>query len=130
MTITISPGLVPLVRDGLYFDLQGRLEEMDDAISSRDRCDIRGVIEAGLAYARGALTLLDAVGWFDVSDERAVEVDVCRYRGVLLGAISTRMESERAVHGDTDASEEERAQTLTREGLLAELSQRVAWGCE
>ena len=27
MTITISPELVSLVRDGLYLDLQGRLED-------------------------------------------------------------------------------------------------------
>jgi hypothetical protein len=125
MTITIFPELVPLVRDGLYFDLQGRLEEMDGAIRSRSRQDIRGVVGAGLAHAGGARALLDALGWRDAADERAVEVDVCRYREVLLGAISTRMESERSVQGDTEASREERAQAVTREGLLAELAARV-----
>lgn len=125
MTLTIFPELVPLVRDGLYFDLHGCLEELDGAIRSRSRQDIRDVIGAGLAHAEGARALLDALGWRDVAEERAVEVDVYRYRRVLLGAIWTRMESERSVQGDTEASGEERAQACTREGLLAELAARV-----
>jgi hypothetical protein len=47
-----------------------------------------------------AQALLDALGWFDLADEQAVEVDACRHREVLLGAISTRTQSERAVQGD------------------------------
>jgi hypothetical protein len=124
-TMTIFPELVPLVRDGLYFDLQGRLEAIDGAIRSRHRQDIRAVIEAGFAYAEGARALLDVLGWLDMAGEQAVEVDVCRHRDVLLGGLSTRMESERAVRGDASASEEERAQAFTREGLLAELAGRV-----
>lgn len=124
MTLTIFPELVPLVRDGLYFDLQGHLEEIDGAIRSRNRQDIRAVVEAGLAHAEGARALLDALGWLDMAGEQAVEVDVRRHREILLGAISTRMGSERAVQGDGSANEE-RVQAFTREGLLAELAARV-----
>jgi hypothetical protein len=125
MTITIPPELVALVRDGLYFDLQGCLEEMDSAIRSRDRLDIRVAIEAGLAWAGDALALLDVVGWLEVANERAVEVDVCRHREVLLGAISTRTQSERAVQEDANASEEDRSRAIVREKQLAELATRV-----
>ena len=125
MTITISPELVALVRDGLYFDLQGCLEEMDSAIRSRDRHAIRVAIEAGLAWAGDALALLDAVGWFDLADERPVEVDVCRHREVLLGAISTRTQAERGVQGDANASEEDRSRAIAREKQLAELATRI-----
>jgi hypothetical protein len=125
MTMTIFPELVPLVRDGLYFDLQGRLEEMDGAIRSRRRQDIRDVIEGGLACAEDARALLDVLGWLDMEGEQAVVVDVCRHREVLLGAISTRMDSERSVRGDASAGEEERVQAFTREGLLAEFAARV-----
>ncbi len=124
-TMTIFPELVPLVRDGLYFDLQGRLEEIDGAIRSRGRQDIRAVVEAGLDYAGEARALLDAMGWLDMAGEQAVEVDVSRHREVLLGAISTRMASERSVQGDAEASDEQRAQAFTREGLLVELGARV-----
>ncbi|HSZ69158.1 MAG TPA: hypothetical protein VK756_02235 [Solirubrobacteraceae bacterium] len=123
--MTIFPELVPLVRDGLYFDLQGRLEEIDGAIRSRGRQDIRGVVEAGLARAEEARALLDAVGWLDVAGEQAAVVDVCRHRELLLGAIATRMASERSVQGDGEASGEQRAQAFTREGLLVELAGRV-----
>lgn len=125
MTITIPPELVALVRDGLYFDLQGCLEEMDSAIRSRERQDVRVVIEAGVAWAGGALALLDVVGWLDVVEERAVEVDVCRHREVLLGAISTRTQSERAVQGDANASEEDRSSAIAREKQLAALATRI-----
>ncbi|HSZ70593.1 MAG TPA: hypothetical protein VK756_09540 [Solirubrobacteraceae bacterium] len=123
--MTIFPELVPLVRDGLYFDLQGRLEEIDGAIRSRGRQDIRAVVEAGLDHVGEARALLDALGWLDMAGEQAVEVDVSRHREVLLGAISMRMASERSVQGDAEASDEQRAQAFTREGLLAELAARV-----
>jgi hypothetical protein len=39
MTIIIPDELVPLLRDGLYFDLRGQIEEAGALIEPRDRAD-------------------------------------------------------------------------------------------
>ncbi len=40
MTIVIPEELVPLLRDGLYFDLHGQLEEAGALVEPRGRADI------------------------------------------------------------------------------------------
>jgi hypothetical protein len=65
MTIVIPEELVPLLRDGLYFDLHGQLEEANGLIEPRNRADISVGVVGCLARAEGARALLDVVGWID-----------------------------------------------------------------
>jgi hypothetical protein len=108
MTIMISPELVPLLRDGLYFDLHGHLEEMASAIEPRGHEDICEVVNRSVERANGAFALFDVVGWVAPAQERAVEVDVVRHRDALLRALSMRLESDRDVQEDVNASEADR----------------------
>lgn len=62
MTIAIPEELVPLLRDGLYFDLHGQLEEAGGLIEPRNRADISAGVAGCLARAEDARALLDVVG--------------------------------------------------------------------
>jgi len=53
MTIIIPDELVPLLRDGLYFDLHGQLEEAGALIEPRGRADIRVAVDGCLTTAKG-----------------------------------------------------------------------------
>ena len=123
MTITISPELVPLLRDGLYFDLQGHLEEMASAIEPRSHEDICEVVSRSVERANGAFALFDVVGWVAPAPERAVEVDVLRHRDALLRALSLRLASERDVREDVNASEADR---LLADASCEELGDLIA----
>lgn len=57
MTIVIPEELVPLLRDGLYFDLQGQLDEAGGLIEPRYRSDISAGVAGCLARAEGARAL-------------------------------------------------------------------------
>ncbi len=63
MTIVIPEELVPLLRDGLYFDLHGQLEEAGALVEPRGRADISDGVAGCLARAERARALLDVVGW-------------------------------------------------------------------
>ena len=125
MRIIIPGELVPLVRDGLYFDLHGQLEKAAALIEPRGREGTGPAIEDGLVRAEGARALLDVVGWQEPAEACAVEVDVRWHREALLRALLTRIESECGVRGDQNASEEDRAQASARCDWLAELVARV-----
>ncbi len=91
MTIVIPEELVPLLRDGLYFDLHGQLDEDSGLIEPRNRADIGAGVAGCLARAEGARALLDVVGWTDpIETPTAIEVDVRRHRDALLRALLTR----------------------------------------
>jgi hypothetical protein len=76
MTIVIPEELVPLLRDGLYFDLHGQLDEASGLIEPRNRADDQRWVAGCLARAEGARALLDVVGWIDpIEAPTAVEVD-------------------------------------------------------
>jgi hypothetical protein len=95
MTIVIPEELVPLLRDGLYFDLQGQLDEAGGLIEPRYRADISAGVAGCLARAEGARALLDVVGWIDpIEAPTAVEVDVRQHHDALLRALLTRIASE------------------------------------
>ncbi len=130
MTITIPPELVPLLRDGLYFDLHGCLDETSALVEPRDRGDIRAEVEGRLARAEATRLLLDVVGWYEPEEgPPPVEVDVREHREALLRALQTRVESESDLAAaDTMASEAERAAARARAGQLADLIQRVEEG--
>lgn len=79
MTIIIPDELVPLLRDGLYFDLHGQLEEAVALIEPRGRADIRAAVAGCLGRAKGTRALLDVLGWIEPVDRPSVvEVDVRR----------------------------------------------------
>jgi hypothetical protein len=130
MTITIPPELVPLLRDGLYFDLHGCLDETSALVEPRDRGNIRAEVEERLARAEATRRLLDVVGWYEPEEgPPPVEVDVREHREALLRALQTRVESESDLAAaDTMASEAERAAARARAGQLADLIQRVEEG--
>jgi hypothetical protein len=65
MTIVIPEELVPLLRDGLYFDLHGQHEEAGSLVEPRARADISDGVAGCSARAEGARALLDVVGWID-----------------------------------------------------------------
>ena len=65
MTILIPEELVPLLRDGLYFDLHGQLDEASGMIEPHDRADISAAVTGCLARANGMRALLDVLGWID-----------------------------------------------------------------
>ncbi|HEV3321415.1 MAG TPA: hypothetical protein VG147_04390 [Solirubrobacteraceae bacterium] len=110
MTIVIPEELVPLLRDGLYFDLHGQLEEASGLIEPRNRADISATGVAGcLARAEGARALLDVVGWIDpIEAATDVEVDVRRHHDALLRALLTRIATEHSVEEDPEVSDEDR----------------------
>jgi hypothetical protein len=130
MTITIPSELVPLLRDGLYFDLQGQVDETSALVEPRDRGDIRAEVEERFARAEATRRLLDVVGWYEPEEgPPPVEVDVREHRGALLRALLTRVESEGDLAAaDTMASEAERAAARVRAGQLTDLIQRVEEG--
>lgn len=130
MTITIPPELVPLLRDGLYFDLQGQVDETSALVEPRDRGDIRTEVEERFARAEATRRLLDVVGWYEPEEgPPPVEVDMREHRDALLRALLTRVESEGDLAAaDKMASEAERAAAQVRAGQLADLIQRVEEG--
>ncbi len=127
MTITIPPELVPLLRDGLYFDLHGCVGETSALVEPCDRGDIRAEVEERFARAEATRRLLDVVGWYEPEEgPPPVEVDVREHREALLRALLTRVESADDVGAaDTMASEAERAAARVRAGQLVDLIQRV-----
>jgi hypothetical protein len=125
MTIIIPDELVPLLRDGLYFDLHGQLEEAGALIEPRGRADIRVAVGGCLATANGTRALLDVVGWIEPIDVSVVEVDVRQHREALLRTLLTRIESEHGVEEDPEVSDEDRAVAKARIGQLADLIARV-----
>jgi hypothetical protein len=125
MTIIIPDELVPLLRDGLYFDLHGQLEEAGTLIEPRGRADIRVAVDGCLTTAKGTRALLDVVGWIEPIDVSVVEVDVRQHREALLRTLLTRIESEHSVEEDPEVSDEDRAVAKARIGQLADLIARV-----
>ncbi len=122
MTIAIPEELVPLLRDGLYFDLQGQLDEASGLIEPRNRADISTGVAGCLARAEGARALLDVVGWIDpIETPTTVEVDVRQHRDALLRALLTRIASEHSVEEDPEVSDEDRATAKARVNQLADL---------
>jgi hypothetical protein len=122
MTIVIPEELVPLLRDGLYFDLHGQLEEADALIKPRGRTDISDGVADCLARAEEARALLDLVGWINpIEAPTAVEVDERQHRDALLRALLTRIASEHGVEEDPEVSDEERALAKARVSQLADL---------
>ena len=123
MTIVIPEELVPLLRDGLYFDLHGQLEEAGGLIEPRNRADdISAGVADCLARAEGARALLDVVGWIDpIEAPMDVEVDVRRHHDALLRALLARIASEHGVEEDPEVSDEERAVAKARVSQLADL---------
>ena len=82
MTITVPPELVPLLRDGLYFDLHGCLDETSALVEPRDRGNIRAEVEERLARAEATRRLLDVVGWYEPEEgPPPVEVGTCASTG-------------------------------------------------
>jgi hypothetical protein len=129
MTITIPPELVPLLRDGLYFDLHGCLDETSALVEPRDRGDIRAEVEDRLARAEATRRLLDVVGWYEPEEgPPPVEVDVREHRDALLRALLVRIGVERGVENDVQVSVGVRAEAKVRAGQLAALVQRVEEG--
>jgi hypothetical protein len=57
MTVVIPEELVPLLCDGLYFDLHGQLEEAGSLIEPRNRADISDGVADCLARAEGVRAL-------------------------------------------------------------------------
>jgi hypothetical protein len=122
MTVVIPEELVPLLRDGLYFDLHGQLDEAGSLIEPRNRADISDGVADCLARAEGVRALLDVVGWIDpIEAPGAVEIDVRQHRDALLRALLTRITSEHSVEEDPEVSEEDRARAKARIGGLADL---------
>ena len=75
--IVIPEELVPLLRDGLYFDLHGQLEETSGLDRTSQPTDISAGVAGCLSRAEAARALLDVVGWIDpIEPPTAVEVDV------------------------------------------------------
>lgn len=123
MAIVIPVELLPLVRDGLYFDLHGQLEEANGLIEPRNRAgDISAGVAGCLARAESVRALLDVVGWIDPIDAPTdVEVDVRQHRDALLRALLARIASEHSVEEDPEVSEQERAVAKARVSQLADL---------
>ena len=122
MTIVIPEELVPLLRDGLYFDLHGQLDDAGGLVEPRSRADISAGVAGCLARAECARALLDVVGWIDpIETPTDVEVDVRQHHDALLRALLTRITSEHSVEEDPEVSEEERATAKARIDQLADL---------
>jgi hypothetical protein len=122
MTIVIPEELVPLLRDGLYFDLHGQLEEAGSLVEPRSRADISDGVARCLARAEGARALLDVVGWIDpIETPTDVEVDARQHHDALLRALLTRISSEHSVEEDPEVSDEDRAVAKARVSQLADL---------
>jgi hypothetical protein len=122
MHIVIPDELVPLLRDGLYFDLHGQLEEAGTLIEPRGRADIRAAVDGCLSRANGTRALLDVLGWIEPVDPPSiVEVDARKHKTALLRTLLTRIESEHGVEEDPETSDEDRAIARARIGQLADL---------
>ena len=122
MTIVIPEELVPLLRDGLYFDLHGQLEEAGALVEPRGRADISDGVAGCLARAERARALLDVVGWIDpIETPTEVEVDVREHHDALLRGLLTRISSEHSVEEDPEVGDEERATAKARVSQLADL---------
>lgn len=119
MTIVIPEELVPLLRDGLYFDLHGQLEEAGSLIEPRNRADISDGVAGCLARAEAVRALLDVVGWIEAPTD--VEVDVRQHHDALLRALLTRIASEYSIEEDPEVSDEERATAKAHISQLADL---------
>lgn len=128
MTITIPPELVPLLRDGAYFDLHGQADEMGALVEPRDRGDIRSEVDERFARANAARALLDIVGWIEPVEASLVDVDAGEHHDALVRALLTRIESERNTEVDRDASVDERVEAGVRAGKLAGLLRQVEEG--
>ncbi len=108
--LTIPPELVEPLRDGLFFDLQGQVDETGALVEPRRRGDIRGEVGERLARADATRRVLDVVGWYEPEEgPPPVEVDVREHREALLRALKTRLESDSDVAADGRASKAEKA---------------------
>lgn len=126
MVIVIPPELVPLLRDGLYFDLHGQVEEASALVEPRDRGDVRAEVDGCFARANDARVLLDVVGWYEPEEgPPPVEVDVREHREALLRALLMRVGVEGDASEDTNASMGDRVRAKARAGQLADLIARV-----
>ncbi len=56
MTIVIPEELVPLLRDGLYFDLHGQLEEAGSLVEPRGRANISDGVAGCLVRSSPVVT--------------------------------------------------------------------------
>jgi hypothetical protein len=121
MTVTIPIELVSLVRDGLYFDLDGQLQEASALVEPRDRGDIHEAVDACLARAIQTRAPLDAVGWIEPVELSAVEVDAREHRDALIRALLTRAEVEHNAAEDCNATTGDRKRARERMGQLAQL---------
>ncbi|MGA2165210.1 MAG: hypothetical protein ABSH36_12170 [Solirubrobacteraceae bacterium] len=128
MTITIPPELVPLLRDGAYFDLHGQAAEICEHVEPRDRGDVCGEVNECLDRAQRARALLDIVGWLEPVEASPVEVDAREHHDALVRALLTRIGVERGVDDDSETSPGERAEAKVRAGQLAGLLQQVEEG--
>jgi hypothetical protein len=129
MIITIPPELVPLLRDGLFFDLHGCVDETSALVEPRDRGDIRAEVEERFARAEATRRLLDVVGWYEPEEgPPPVEVDVREHREALLRALLVRIGVERGVENDVQVGVGDRAEAKVRAGQLAGLVQRAEEG--
>ncbi len=97
MTITIPPELVPLLRDGAYFDLHGQSDEIGALVQPRDRGDIRAEVDERFVRGNAARALLDVVGWLEPVEASPVEVDAREHHRALVRA-ATDAHRERAQH--------------------------------
>jgi hypothetical protein len=126
MSIVIPVELLPLLRDGLYFDLHGQLDGACSLIEPRNRADISDGVAGCLARAEGARALLDVLGWIDpIEAPTDVEVDVGQHRDALLRALLTRIASEHSVEEDPEVGDEERATAKARISQFADLIAQV-----
>jgi DNA-binding XRE family transcriptional regulator len=123
MSTIIPPELVPLLRDGLYFDLQGQLERAERPVSARERQDPRSAVTQALADAEGTRALLDVVGWVEdvnAPENEPVVIRGERHRPALLRGLRERIASDTSAAEDEVASDTQRARARTRlEGLTA-----------
>lgn len=131
MIITIPPELVPLLRDGVYFDLHGQSDEIGALVEPRERPgDVRAEVDERFVRANATRALLDVVGWLEPVEASPVEVDAREHHDALVRALLMRIESERSTEVDSEASIGERAEAKVRAGQLADLVQRVEEGSE
>ena len=129
MTITIPAELVPLLRDGSYFDLHGQADEIGALVEPRERGgDIRAEVDERFVRANATRALLDVVGWLEPVEASRVEVNAWEHRDAIVRALLTRIESERNTEVDRDASIGERVEAKVRAGQLVDLLQQVEEG--
>jgi hypothetical protein len=129
MSIIIPPELVPLLRDGLFFDLQGQLERAERPVRDRERRDdTASAVAQALTDADGTRALLDVVGWVeDVSapENEPVVIRGERHRPALVRGLRERIASDTSAAEDEAAGISERTQAKVRAEELAAILRPV-----